>query len=60
LVQHHTGIVRKQVRVRTKSNEITAMPLLLTGRALANSVITVDAHRTQRTSAEQILAQRGH
>ena len=59
LVQHHTGSVRQHVRVRTKSNESTAVPLLLAGRALANSVITVDAHLTQRASAEQILAQRG-
>ncbi len=60
LVHHHTGIVRQQVRVRAKSNEITAVPVLLAGRALTNSVITVDAHLTQRTIAEQIVAQGGH
>ena len=48
------------MRVRAKSNEITAVPVLLAGRALQKSVITVDAHLTQRTIADQILAQGGH
>lgn len=59
LVHHQTGIVHQQVRVRTKSNEITAVPVLLAGRTLANSVSTVDAHLTQHQIARQILGQGG-
>ncbi len=60
LVQHETGIIRQQVRVRAKSNEITAVPNLLAERNLHNMVITVDAHLTQQTIARQVLAQGGH
>jgi len=37
LVQHRTGIVHHQVRVRAKSNEITAVPVLLTERTCHNA-----------------------
>src|SRR5919205_4443511 len=60
LVQHGTGRVRKQVRVQEKSNEITAVPLLLQGLDLHGTVTTMDALLTQRTLAQQILDQHGH
>jgi predicted transposase YbfD/YdcC len=59
LVEHSTGRVRKQVRVRDKSNEITAVPLLLQGQELQGTVTTMDALLTQRTIAQQILDQHG-
>ncbi|MCA1597692.1 MAG: ISAs1 family transposase, partial [Chloroflexi bacterium] len=59
LVQHGTGLVRKQVRVREKSNEITAVPALLQGQDLQGTVTTMDALLTQRTLAQQILDQQG-
>ena len=60
LVQHGTGLVRKQVRVREKSNEITAVPVLLEGLDLHGTVTTMDALLTQRTLAQHILDQHGH
>lgn len=60
LVRHGTGQVRKQVRVRDKSNEITAVPQLLAGLDLTDTVTTMDAMLTQTHIAEQILAQHGH
>ena len=60
LVQHGTGLVRKQVRVQEKSNEITAVPLLLQGLDLHGTVTTMDALLTQRTLAQHILDQHGH
>jgi predicted transposase YbfD/YdcC len=59
LVEHGSGRVRQQVRVRDKSNEITAVPLLLAGRDLHGAVITMDALLTQRAIAQQILDQGG-
>ena len=60
LVWHGTGVVRKQVRVRDKSNEITAVPLLLQGQDLRGTVTTMDALLTQQALAQQILDQQGH
>jgi len=60
LVCHGSGVVRKQVRVRDKSNEITAVPVLLEGRDLQGTVTTMDALLTQQAIARQIREQRGH
>jgi predicted transposase YbfD/YdcC len=60
LVEHGTGRVLQQARVRDKSNEITAVPRLLDGRELHGTVTTMDALLTQQALAEQILAQHGH
>jgi predicted transposase YbfD/YdcC len=46
--------------VADKSNEITAAPRLLAGRALDGVVISMDALLTQRALATQILVQHGH
>lgn len=60
LVCHGSAVVRNQVRVREKSNEITAVPLLLKGRDLRGTVTTLDALLTQQTIARQIRDQHGH
>ena len=60
LVDHGSGLVRQQVRVRDKSNEITAVPVLLQGRDLQGTVTTLDALLTQQAIAQQILDQHGH
>ncbi len=60
LVEHASARVRQQVRVRDKSTEITAVPLLLDGLDLRGTVTTMDALLTQRSIAEQILEQGGH
>jgi len=60
LVEHGSGRVRQQVRVRDKSNEITAVPTLLRGHNLRGTVTTLDALLTQQAIAQQILDQQGH
>lgn len=60
LVQHGSGRVLAQVRVRDKSNEITAVPHVLGQRDLHGTVITVDALLTQQAIARQIRLQHGH
>jgi hypothetical protein len=59
LVQHQPALVRRQVPVATKSNEITAVPSLLEGLELQGTVTTLDAHLAQQTIAQQILDQHG-
>lgn len=60
LVQHGSGIVLMETAVDQKSNEITAVPRLLTGRDLTGTVTTMDALLTQRRVAQHILDQHGH
>ena len=60
LVRHGSGRVRKQVRVRDKSNEITAVPVLLAGLDVRGTVTTMDALLCQQAIARQIVAQHGH
>ncbi len=44
---------------REKSNEITAIPVLLRQLALAGCIVTIDAMGTQIKIAEQIIDQQG-
>lgn len=60
LVRHDSGCVLGQRAVADKSNEITAVPLLLAGRHLGGTVTTMDALLTQHAIARQIRAQQGH
>jgi predicted transposase YbfD/YdcC len=60
LVRHSDACIVNQVAVQEKSNEITAVPVLLTGRNLHATVTTMDALLTQRSLAQQILNQHGH
>ena len=52
-------LVLGQVKVDDKSNEITAIPLLLKQLALAGCIVTIDAMGCQREIAQQILDQQG-
>jgi predicted transposase YbfD/YdcC len=60
LVRHDSAYVLGQAAVDQKTNEITAVPALLAGRNLTDTVTTMDAILTQRELAQQILAQGGH
>ncbi len=60
VVRHRDGVTTAQTAVTEKSNEITAVPRLLADRDLTGTVTTMDALLTQRTIAQQIVAQHGH
>ncbi|MEE9356703.1 MAG: ISAs1 family transposase [Methylococcaceae bacterium] len=49
------SLVLGQVKVADKSNEITAIPTLLSRLDIAGTVITMDAMRCQKKIAEQII-----
>jgi predicted transposase YbfD/YdcC len=53
-----SGLVLGQVATRAKSNEITAIPVLLKLLALEGAVVTIDAMGCQRAIATQIVEQR--
>ena len=53
------NLVLGQVKVDDKSNEITAIPKLLSRLDIAGAVITIDAMGCQKKIAEQIKAQGG-
>ncbi len=52
------SLVLGQVKVDDKSNEITAIPELLTHLDIAGAVITIDAMGCQKKIAEQIIQQK--
>jgi predicted transposase YbfD/YdcC len=52
-------LVLGRVKVESKSNEITAIPVLLTMLELTGCIITIDAIGTQTEIAEQIVNQGG-
>jgi len=52
-------LVLAQLATEEKSNEITAIPLLLEQLALAGCIVTIDAMGTQTKSAQQIIEQEG-
>jgi predicted transposase YbfD/YdcC len=52
-------LVLAQVATEEKSNEITAIPVLLRQLALAGCIVTIDAMGTQTKIAEQIIEQEG-
>jgi predicted transposase YbfD/YdcC len=53
------GIALGQVATDAKSNEITAIPLLLQQIDLSNAIITIDAMGCQKAIVEQIVAGKG-
>ncbi|MEN9934112.1 MAG: hypothetical protein RLZZ387_691 [Chloroflexota bacterium] len=59
LVQHRRGVTLAQVAVARKRSELSAVPLLLGERDLTDTIISMDALLTQRSLAEQIIAQGG-
>src|SRR5713226_8387916 len=52
-------LVLAQIATEEKSNEITAIPLLLQQLALAGCIVTIDAMGTQTKIAQQIIEQDG-
>ena len=52
-------LVLAQLATSEKSNEITAIPILLHQLALAGCIVTIDAMGTQTKIAEQIIEQEG-
>jgi predicted transposase YbfD/YdcC len=52
---HEYGLVIGQEKVNEKSNEITAIPELLTNLALEGSIISIDAIGTQKEIVKQIV-----
>jgi predicted transposase YbfD/YdcC len=60
LVQHGSGTTLAQTAVARKRNEIAAVPLLLAGRDLTDTVTTMDALLTQQAIARAIRTQNGH
>ena len=59
LVQHGSATVLGQEQVACKRDERSAVPVLLAGRPLRGTVITVDALHTLKHTARLILAQDG-
>ena len=55
----HDGVVAAQVAVPAKTNELTAVPQLLTRQRVDGRVVTMDALLTQRTLARHICRQGG-
>ena len=52
-------LVLAQLATEEKSNEITAIPLLLQQLALSGCIVTIDAMGTQTKIAQQIIEQEG-
>src|SRR5437588_11578961 len=52
-------LVLAQLATEEKSNEITAIPLLLQQLALAGCIVSIDAMGTQTKSAQQMIEQEG-
>jgi hypothetical protein len=59
LVQHGSGVTLAQVAVAHKRNELSAVPLLLAGRDLTDTITTSDALHTQRSLAQNIHERHG-
>ena len=54
-----SGLVLGQVKVDAKSNEITALPLLLAMLDLSGAIVTTDAMGCQKAIAKQVTEQGG-
>ena len=57
---HENGLVLAEEQVNAKSNEITAIPLLLKSLDLKDTTISIDAVGCQKSIAEMIRNKRGH
>jgi len=55
---HDNQLTLGQVKVKEKSNEITALPALLENLDITGAIITTDALNTQKNSA-QIKVEKG-
>ncbi len=54
-----TGLALAQVKTEDKSNEITAIPLLLDALLLKGCIVTVDAMGCQKTVVQRIIERKG-
>jgi len=52
---HHNSLVLGQVKVDDKSNEITAIPKMLSRLDIAGAIVTIDAMGCQKKIARQII-----
>lgn len=59
LVQHGRGVTLAQAAVAAKRSELRAVPALLDGRDLTDTVLTMDARLSQRAFAQQTVDQQG-
>lgn len=57
---HENGLVLGEEQVQSKSNEITAIPLLLDSLDLKGKTVTIDAIGCQKSIAELIRHKKGH
>lgn len=57
---HENGLVLGEEQVESKSNEITAIPLLLESLNIKNNTITIDAAGCQKNIVAQIIEQKGN
>lgn len=53
------GLILGQVTTDAKSNEITAIPMLLEIIDLQDAIVTIDAMGTQKTIAKEIIDRKG-
>lgn len=60
VVHHGDGVTLTQAAIAHKRSEITAVPALLRGRDLTDTILTMDALLTQRALAQQIIDQGGY
>ena len=56
---HENGLIIGEEQVESKSNEITAIPLLLESLNLKNNTVTIDAAGCQKSIVAQIIKQKG-
>ena len=56
---HENGLIIGEEQVESKSNEITAIPLLLESLNLKNNTVTIDAAGCQKNIVTQIIEQKG-
>lgn len=59
LVQHGNGVTLAQAAVAHKRSELSAVPLLLAGRDLTDTITTSDALHTQRSLVQTIHERHG-
>ena len=57
---HENGLIIGEEQVDSKSNEITAIPLLLDSLNIKNNTITIDAAGCQKNIVSQIISKKGN
>lgn len=57
---HNNGLVLAEKQVMGKSNEVTAIPLLLETLDLKGKTVSIDAAGCQKTISKQITEKKGH